>query len=84
MDKREIDRKVLSHIVSRVFTATGNATWPQFHAAFNAAPVGVVAEKDVKEAYHWLSARATGGWRDGSDMGPTWKQHYLDMRSSVT
>ena len=60
------------------------ATWPEFQAALDAAPLGVVAEKDVKEAYHWLSAHETGCWSDGSDMSPTWKQLYLDMRSPVT
>ena len=58
---------------------------PEIQAAFNAAPQGgVVAEKDVKEAYRWLSAREIGCWSDGFDMRPTWSQHYLDIRSPVT
>ena len=83
IDKREIDRNLLSCIVSLVVSAMSIATWPEFQAALDAAPVGVVAEKDVKEAYHWLSARETGCWNDVSDMGLTWRQHCLDMRSPV-
>ena len=82
-DKREVDSRVRSKVVSLVFAAMSIATWPEFQAAYNAAPDGVVSIKAVMEAYHWLSAREGGCWYDGTPMGDTWLQHYQNMRSPV-
>ena len=59
----EIDGKVLSAIVSLVFSAMSTAIWQEFGTACAAGYAGL-SKKDMTHAYRWLSARTFGTWND--------------------